>query len=145
MVAVRKLKKEDAAPEMALFPWLREIAKERVIDAHRMHRGAAKRNVYREQHLVATDESVNQLIKLVPGDQSSPSQVAANKEKAQKVREVLDALVPRYREILILRFIERHEMLRCAEILGLSIEAAKSRQRRALASFAEQFGENSRA
>ncbi len=140
MAAVGKLKNNSAIPEIALFPWLREIARERVIDAHRMHRGAAKRNVYREQHLVATDASVSQLVRLVPGDQASPSQIAISKEDTQKVRQALDALPAKDREIIVLRFIERHEMRRCADILGLTVEAAKSRQRRALVSFAELFG-----
>lgn len=145
MAAVGKLKKKPAAPGIALFPWLREIARERVIDAHRMHRGASKRDVYREQHLIANDASVSRLIQLVPGNQPSPSEIAASKENAQKVRRVLESLSQKHREIIVLRFIERHEMRRCAEILGLSIEAAKSRQRRALASFSELFETKSTA
>ena len=33
--------------------WLRQIAKDRMIDAHRRHRVAARRSVDREQSLVA--------------------------------------------------------------------------------------------
>lgn len=139
LAAVRKLSKQSIEPGIALFPWLREIAFERVIDAHRMHRGTAKRNVYREQHLIANDASISLLLDLVPQAQSTPSQAAIRSEEADRVRDTLDHLSSKAREMIVLRFIERHDMRRCAEILGLSVEAAKSRQRRALASFAEMY------
>ena len=40
-------------PSMPFHLWLRHIAKDRIIDAHRRHQGAARRSVDREQPLAA--------------------------------------------------------------------------------------------
>lgn len=137
VVAVKKLKQHPQPPQIAVFPWLREIARERVIDVHRKHRGASKRDVYREQNLYLTDASVSNLLEILPQKQPSPSQAAIQNEYVDQVRRSLDALKPTFSEIIVLRFIECHDLRRCSAILGLTIEAAKSRQRRALAAFAE--------
>ena len=47
--ANRRLKEYLENPQMAFLPWLRHIAQDRMIDAHRRHRGSAKRSVDREQ------------------------------------------------------------------------------------------------
>ncbi|MCH7726943.1 MAG: RNA polymerase factor sigma-70, partial [Planctomycetes bacterium] len=50
--ANRRLKDYLANPVMSFHLWLRQIAKDRIIDAHRRHRVSAKRSVDREQQLV---------------------------------------------------------------------------------------------
>ena len=51
--ANRRLQRYIENPVMPFHLWLRQIAKDRIIDAHRRHRVSAKRSVDREQALVA--------------------------------------------------------------------------------------------
>lgn len=55
------------------------------------------------------------------------------------VRLTLAELPPDYREILLLRFAEGLPFAEVAQALGISLEAAKSRYRRAKARFAEEW------
>ena len=47
--ANRRLPQYLENPVMSFHLWVRQIAKDRIIDAHRRHRGSAKRSVDREQ------------------------------------------------------------------------------------------------
>ena len=70
--ANRRLERYMDNPIMPFHLWLRQIAKDRIIDAHRRHRVSAKRSVDREQQLVAPrgyDQSSIQLAGLL-GDLS---------------------------------------------------------------------------
>jgi len=49
--ANRRLQRYLNDPIMPFHLWLRQIAKDRIIDAHRRHRVSAKRSVDREQQL----------------------------------------------------------------------------------------------
>ena len=51
--ANRRLNKYLENPVMPFHLWLRHMAKDRIIDAHRRHRVSAKRSVDREQPMVA--------------------------------------------------------------------------------------------
>ncbi|HOT90808.1 MAG TPA: RNA polymerase sigma factor [Anaerolineae bacterium] len=57
------------------------------------------------------------------------------------VRMALQKLPPHYQEVLLLRFAEGLPFQDIANVLGLSLEAAKSRYRRAIAAIAETLGE----
>ena len=66
--ANRRLQRYLADPMMPFHLWLRQIAKDRIIDAHRRHRVSAKRSVDREQQLVAPrgfDQSSIQLASML--------------------------------------------------------------------------------
>jgi RNA polymerase sigma-70 factor (ECF subfamily) len=58
------------------------------------------------------------------------------------VREVLLSLPDHYREVLLLRFAEGLKFKDVATALGISLEAAKSRYRRAVAAAAVALGED---
>ena len=51
--ANRRLRKYLDDPVMPFHLWLRQMAKDRIIDAHRRHRASGKRSVDREQGMVA--------------------------------------------------------------------------------------------
>ena len=61
--ANRRMREYLADPVMPFHLWLRQMAKDRLIDAHRRHRQAARRSMDREQPLVAfaRDQSSFQL------------------------------------------------------------------------------------
>ena len=57
--ADRRLADYLAAAKMPFQAWLRYLARDHLIDAHRRHRGAARRSVDREQSLVGRRTPIN--------------------------------------------------------------------------------------
>jgi RNA polymerase sigma-70 factor (ECF subfamily) len=61
----------------------------------------------------------------------SPEQTASNRELATALTQAIDALDPSQREVLVLRDVEGLPALEVAKILGMSVDAVKSRLHRA--------------
>jgi RNA polymerase sigma-70 factor (ECF subfamily) len=61
-------------------------------------------------------------------------------EEQAHVRMALYRLPARYQEVLLLRFVEGRSFSEIAEILDISLEAAKSRYRRAVRALAREMG-----
>ena len=73
--ANRRLTRYLNDPIMPFHLWLRQIARDRIIDAHRRHRVSAKRSVDREQNMVAPrgyDQSSIHLASLLGDQQLTP-------------------------------------------------------------------------
>jgi RNA polymerase sigma-70 factor (ECF subfamily) len=60
-----------------------------------------------------------------------PDEVLAGKEVQQALEEAIGALDPMYREVLLLRDVEGLSAAEVAEVLGVSVQAVKSRLHRA--------------
>jgi RNA polymerase sigma-70 factor (ECF subfamily) len=116
------------------YPWLRQLAWERLIELHRRHLHSQKRSVRREQPLAAhlSDESALQLAEHVLARQSSPSQRAIRSELRTRIRAALDQLGERDREVLMLRHLEQLPTRETAAVLGITEGAVKTRHLRAL-------------
>ena len=67
--------------------------------------------------------------------QTSASGAIMKRELKTKVSTALANLTAAHREILVLIFLERLTLTEAAAVLGVSVEAARSRQRRALDHF----------
>jgi RNA polymerase sigma-70 factor (ECF subfamily) len=119
---------------LPFYPWLRELAAERLITLHRRHVQAAKRSVRREEAglLALPDESLAALAERLVTSATSPSQRLLRKEKQQRVRQVLSELPERDREVLVLRHLEQLSVAETAEVLGIREGAVKTRHVRAL-------------
>ena len=61
----------------------------------------------------------------------SPDEALAGKEVEQALGQAIGALEPMYREVLLLRDVEGLTALEVAEVLGVSVQAVKSRLHRA--------------
>ena len=61
----------------------------------------------------------------------SPDEALAKKQVEQALDQAIGALDPMYREVLVLRDIESLTALEVAEVLGISVQAVKSRLHRA--------------
>jgi len=86
----RRLPRYLNDPPMPFHLWVRQIARDRIIDAHRHHRGSAKRSVDREQALVRPrgyDQSSIHLASLLGGDGKEPVEAMIQKELASKSRK----------------------------------------------------------
>lgn len=126
---------------MAFYPWIRQLAIEQIAYQHRRHIQAMGRSVTREainEHFLP-EQSGFELAMRLAAEGTSPSEDAANREMHQVVRQVLEELTERDRELLVLRFLEQLTAGEAAEVLGETLDAIKSRQRRALERFSQLF------
>jgi RNA polymerase sigma-70 factor (ECF subfamily) len=119
---------------LPFYPWLRQLAWERLIELHRRHLHAQRRSVKREEPLALqlSDESSMQLADRVLARQSSPSDRAVRSEMRLRVRAALDRLGERDREVLVLRHLEQLSTKESAVVLGISEGNFKTRHLRAL-------------
>lgn len=119
---------------LPFYPWLRQLAWERLIDLHRRHLHAQRRSVKREEPLALhlSDESAMQLAERVLARQSSPSQRAIRSELRSRIRAALDRLGERDRAVLVLRHLEQLSTKETAAVLGITEGSVKTRHLRAL-------------
>ncbi len=132
--AARKLPEYLQRRDCAFYPWLRQIAWEKLIHAHRQHVRTQRRSVRREvsPQMQLSDDSMMQIVALLSGNQSTPSQQAMRREQRDRMRVALAQIGAGDREILVLRHVEQLKLNDIAGVLGLSVVAAQSRYRRAL-------------
>lgn len=133
--ANRRLSDYLANPVMSFRLWLRQIAKDRIIDAHRRHRVSAKRSVDRERGLNLPggfDQSSVQLGALLSDQNLTPQAAALQKELARRVESAILQLEPRDHEIIVMRHYENLTNQEIAVALELSEPAASMRYLRAV-------------
>jgi RNA polymerase sigma-70 factor (ECF subfamily) len=119
---------------LPFYPWLRQFAWERLLQLHRHHLRSERRSVAREQLRIfdLADESEAMLAERLVNSASSPSARLLAAELRDRVRAALEALEPRDREVLVLRYLEQLSTKEIAAVLGISEAAVKTRHRRAL-------------
>jgi RNA polymerase sigma-70 factor (ECF subfamily) len=133
--ASRRLQTYLAEPSLPFHLWIRQIAKDRIIDAHRRHRASAKRSVDRERRLEynqSPDASTIELAGQLLDPELTPAARATQKELALQVSRCIELLDERDRDILIMRHFEQLSNQEVAATLGLSEPAASMRYLRAL-------------
>lgn len=133
--ANRRLQEYLAKPVMPYHLWLRQIAQDRIIDAHRRHRASAKRSVDRERPLAvpaANDHSTLELAAQLAGRDLTPAAAATQKELARVVSGAIANLPEQDCEIIIMRHYEQLTNQEIAQALGLSEPAASMRYLRAI-------------
>ena len=131
--ASQKLDTYNQQRPVPFYPWLRQIAWERLVELHRWH-FRQKRNITREVsvEMQLSDESFCQLAGRLVSQGPSPSSAALQKEMASRVRQALDRQDAIDREILTLRHLEQLNTKDAAAVLGITVAAAKSRHLRAM-------------
>lgn len=131
--------------ELRPFPayvWLRLVTGQRLLQIHRRHLGAARRDASREISLhgrAFPRASSASLAARLLGRFTSASAAVERAERRLRLEEVLDRLDPIDREILALRHFEELTNGEAAAVLGLSKTAASNRYVRALARLREQL------
>ncbi len=131
------------SPSMPFHLWLRQLAKDRIIDMHRRHRAAKRRSVDREQNIssfVSDDQSAADLTALLRDAELTPAASALRKEMEERFVLALDQLEESDREIVIMRHFEHLGNGEVAEALGLSAPAAGMRYLRAIRRLRELLG-----
>jgi RNA polymerase sigma-70 factor (ECF subfamily) len=140
MEASQRLKDYLANPVMPFHLWLRQLAKDRIIDMHRRHRAAQRRSVDREQNMsgLGNDEqSAADLAALLKDAELTPAAAALRREMEQRFLVALDE---NDREIVVMRHFEHLGNSEVAEALGLSPPAAGMRYLRAIRRLRELLG-----
>jgi RNA polymerase sigma-70 factor (ECF subfamily) len=115
---------------LPFYPWLRQIAWQRLVKIHQHHH-AHKRGVTREEPGLP-DESALDLAERLAASGTSPSRHAVREELRLRVRQALGRLGERDREVLLLRYLEQMSLAEVAAVLEVSEGAAKARHARAL-------------
>jgi RNA polymerase sigma-70 factor (ECF subfamily) len=119
---------------LPFYPWLRQLAWERLVQLHRRHLRAGKRSVTREEAgvLDLPEDSAVELAGRLAAADANPSNLLLREELRERVRQALSRLAPPDREVLVLRHLEQLSTREVAAALGLTEAAAKSRHIRAL-------------
>jgi len=122
-------------PRLPFHLWLRQLAKDRMIDMYRRHRGAQRRSLDREQSMASpqfSDQSGLDLMGQLADQELTPAAASIRKELEARFVVALDQLEEEDREIVMMRHFEQLGNSEVAEVLGLSAAAAGMRHLRAL-------------
>jgi RNA polymerase sigma-70 factor (ECF subfamily) len=132
--ANRRLSDYLARPAMPFHLWVRQIAKDRIIDAHRRHRASARRSVDREQALapIGEDRSSIDLAAQLCDPELTPAAAATQQEMARRVEQAIARLGDQDCEIVVMRHYEQLSNQEAAQALGLTEPAASMRYLRAV-------------
>ena len=132
--------------KMPFHLWLRQLAKDRIIDMYRRHRSARRRSVDREQSLAApayADRSSFDLAAQLRDAELTPAAATIRRELEHRFLGALDQLGDDGREIVLMRHYEHLSNSEVAQALGISQAAAGMRHLRALRRLRDQLGESS--
>ena len=141
--AARRLADYARLPPLPVYPWLRQLAWDRLVQLHRRHVRAGKRTVRREQaELLLSEESALALADRLVSRGSSPSARLRRSEQRHRVQAILGQLADADREVLVLRYLEHLSTQEMSAILGLTPAGVKTRQLRALQRLRDLFGDN---
>ena len=132
--AHRRLQDYLRKPSMPFHLWLRHIAKDHIIDAHRHERLAQRRSVDREQSMHATrpDESSLDWAAQFFDQELTPASAAIRQEMERKVQQAIQQLAEDDRDIILMRYVEQLSNQDVAAALDLSEAAASMRCLRAV-------------
>jgi RNA polymerase sigma-70 factor (ECF subfamily) len=133
--ANRRLDEYLRAPSMPFHLWLRHMARDRLIDAHRRHRVAERRSLDREQPLTSPadlDHSTLELAAQLSDRELTPATAATWHELQRRFQQAVETLDEQDREIVLMRHFEQMSNQQAAEALGLSTAAASMRYLRAM-------------
>jgi RNA polymerase sigma-70 factor (ECF subfamily) len=120
---------------MPFHLWLRHLARDQVIDAHRMHRVAARRSVDREQAFERSpndSRSAFDLASLLADREMTPAAAATHHELEARFQAAIELLDDTDREVILMRHFEQLSNGEVAQALELSDAAAGMRYLRAM-------------
>lgn len=122
----------------SFFIWLRQLTEQRLIDVHRQHLRAGKRDVRQEFSLNRkTSATSASIARHIVAQMASPSQQVMEAELMTRIEEGLRSLETLDQEVLALRHFEELRNSEVATVLGISEAAASNRYVRALSRLRE--------
>jgi RNA polymerase sigma-70 factor (ECF subfamily) len=132
--AAEKLPQYARDRPLPFYPWLRQIAWQKIVHLHQRHLYRQKRTVFREQNLAGhvSELSRVELAQRLVAPMAGPSSIMQRKESAAKVQQAIERLRPNHREILLLRYVELLTVSEMSAVLNITPAAVKMRHIRAL-------------
>ena len=116
-------------PQIPPMAWVRRLARQVVVRIHREHFDTQKRDLRREAH--GTPTVPMDLFELSAAI-TPPDAKCERGELQQNVLSIMQQMTPNEREILVLVHAEELTIREAAAEIGINLEAAKKRYRRAL-------------
>jgi len=141
--ASRRMDNYISNPTIPFHLWLRQLAKDRIIDMHRRHRTAERRSVDREQPIASLgndDRSTADLAALLKDAELTPAAATVRKEMENRFLEALNELPNDDRELILMRHFEHLGNGEVAEALNLTPAAAGMRYLRAIRKLRQALG-----
>ena len=135
MDAARNLSDYLRDRPLPFYPWLRQLAWQRLERLCRDHIQRHCRSVLREERqvLLSLDPSADALANLLKASGTSPSRQLIRDEMRRRVQDALNRLGPNDRELLIMRYLEEMSAAEIGAVLGIGAGAVRTRHVRALA------------
>jgi len=133
--ASRRLQDYLQNPTMPFLVWLRHLAKDHLIDAHRRHHQAQKRGVNREQPLhrpAWADQSSLELAGQLVDAERTPASEAIQQELQRRLHDAIAQLDDIDREVILMRHFEQLSNQEVAQALELTGPASSMRYLRAV-------------
>jgi RNA polymerase sigma-70 factor (ECF subfamily) len=118
----------------SIYPWLRQIAINKVYDIHRQSKRSRK----------LADAMVHEVPKETDPDEQADAQLIADQERAAhraRIDEAMGQLAERYRTAIELRLVQELTREECAKRLGITVGTFDVLLFRAVRSFRKHFGE----
>ena len=115
---------------LPFYPWLRQLAWNRLVDLHRRHVRSSRRAVGRDVSIDAP--SAGRLLERLANSDSFGSRQVIREELRRRVQDALAKLSPTDREIIVLRHFEQLSVADVAAVLEVPEGTVKSRHFRAL-------------
>ena len=138
--AYRDFHKFRGTTEAEWLAWLRQILAHNAANFIRHYRGTAKRQAHREVALKQPGDDTNAPGAPDPADHAeSPSQQLLRKERELQVAEALAQLTPDYREVILLRNLERLSFDEVAQRMDRTRPAAQMLWMRAMRKLQEML------
>lgn len=131
LAAVRPAGAEvDEARQREAFGWLCHVAEQRIIDAHRRHFGAAKRDAAREVSIdaprrAADGDEAGGLASLLAVSMTTPSQAMSREAKEYRLAQAVESLPEEQRQAIRLRYVDGLSTREIADRIGKSDVAVR--------------------
>jgi RNA polymerase sigma-70 factor (ECF subfamily) len=141
--ALRRLPRYISERPLPFYPWLRQIAWNRLVDLHRRHILARHRSVDREVPLdpPLSSQSIHRLADRLLAQENVPGARLLREELRRRVQQAIALLPDEFREVLVLRHLEQLGVADIAAVLDVAEGTVKSRHFRALAKMRELLEE----
>ena len=127
--------------EYAPMQWLQQIARRRVVDAHRFHFDAKRRDAGRKQSIHASDDSAQGLEALLAASMTSPSAAMSRDVRMVRMQEAIETLTPEQRDIIRMRYAEGMPTKQIADKLGKTDVAVRVLLSRSMRQLEKQLGD----
>lgn len=138
--AIRRLPQYLKERPVAVYPWLRKLIWEKLLQMRQHHLDMQKRDPRRERSLDLSAESSDQLANQLVGREMNPSEQLRRDEMRDRVHRLLLELATTDRELLSMRYLEEMTVEEITAAIGISEEAYMKRHWRAMQRIRQRIG-----